>query len=179
MPISVKCPECDTAYKVPDEAAGKAIKCKKCGAKVPVPAAGGDDDDLSNLGGTGDGGGDTKEKKKAGSRKLLLIIGGIVLLFGCCCVLPPGIGGLGWYIGWFQQDLKDAFKDIGKDMPKDMKKKASLDRRDRLAPSVPRMAFTVLNPVREAFWPEVSIVRLAPTHRLGLPGLVTTGPIVT
>jgi predicted Zn finger-like uncharacterized protein len=185
MPISVKCPECDTAYKVPDEAAGKAIKCKKCGAKVPVPAAGGDDD-LANLGGNEDAGGDTKGTKKPGSSKLFLIIGGVVLFFGCCCVLPPGISGLGYYLGWFG-NVNIGGKDLGKDMPKEIvikenapkdflkqfkidpkdfkidkkDKKASLDRQDRLAPSVPPMAFVVRNPVREAFWPEVSIVRLS------------------
>lgn len=34
MPISVTCPECEATYRVPDEAAGKAIKCKKCGARA-------------------------------------------------------------------------------------------------------------------------------------------------
>ena len=38
MPIAVSCPECSSGYRVPDTAAGKAIKCKKCGTRVPVAA---------------------------------------------------------------------------------------------------------------------------------------------
>jgi predicted Zn finger-like uncharacterized protein len=93
MPMSVKCPECDASYKVPDESAGKAIKCKKCGAKVPVPAADDeDDDDFSNLGDKGDG--DAKEKKK-GSKTLLIV--GIVAAVLTCCLCLPGGGTFGVY----------------------------------------------------------------------------------
>jgi len=92
MPMSVKCRECDTSYKVPDEAAGKTIKCKKCGARVPVPADDGEDDDFSNLGGKGDG--DAKEKKK-GSTTLLIV--GIVAAVLTCCLCLPGGGGFGVY----------------------------------------------------------------------------------
>jgi predicted Zn finger-like uncharacterized protein len=93
MPISVKCPKCDASYKVPDEAAGKAIRCKKCGAKVPVPAADDeDDDDFSNLGEKGDGG--AKEKKKRS--KTLLIVGIVAAVLTCCLCLPGG-GGFGVY----------------------------------------------------------------------------------
>ena len=92
MPMSVNCPECDASYKVPDEAAGKAIRCKKCGAKVPVPAADDEDDDFSNLGDKGDG--DVKEKKK-GSKTLLIV--GIVAGVLTCCLCLPGGGGFGVY----------------------------------------------------------------------------------
>jgi predicted Zn finger-like uncharacterized protein len=92
MAMSVKCPECDASYKVTDEAAGKAIKCKKCGAKVPVPAADDEDDDFSNLGDKGDG--DAKEKKK-GSKTLLIV--GIVAAVLTCCLCLPGGGGFGVY----------------------------------------------------------------------------------
>jgi predicted Zn finger-like uncharacterized protein len=92
MAMSVKCPECDASYKVTDEAAGKAIKCKKCGAKVPVPAADDeDDDDFSNLGDKGDG--DAKEKK--GSKTLLIV--GIVAAVLTCCLCLPGGGVFGVY----------------------------------------------------------------------------------
>ncbi len=37
--LDVSCPGCEKAYKVPAELAGKKIKCKACGAIVPVPAA--------------------------------------------------------------------------------------------------------------------------------------------
>jgi predicted Zn finger-like uncharacterized protein len=37
MPISVSCRECEASYRVPDDAAGKAIKCRKCGARIAVP----------------------------------------------------------------------------------------------------------------------------------------------
>jgi hypothetical protein len=93
MPMSVKSPECDASYKVPDETAGKAIRCKKCGAKVPVPAADDeDDDDFSNLGDKGDG--DAKEKKK-GSKTFLIF--GIVAAVLTCCLCLPGGGMFGVY----------------------------------------------------------------------------------
>lgn len=40
MPIKVRCQDCRTVMGVPEKYAGKAIKCKACGAKVQVPAGG-------------------------------------------------------------------------------------------------------------------------------------------
>ena len=111
MPISVTCPECNATYRVADEAAGKAIKCKKCGARVPVSAGGdeeeeekvpakagkaNDDDEAADA---ADGGGDDKPKKKAGKGKLFAIIGGALAFVCCCCMVPAGGGGA-WYMGW-------------------------------------------------------------------------------
>lgn len=42
MPIKVRCKECSTVLTVSDKAAGRAVKCKQCGGRVPVPASGGD-----------------------------------------------------------------------------------------------------------------------------------------
>jgi len=36
--IKFACPECSSAYKVPDKYAGKRIRCKKCDAKIRVPS---------------------------------------------------------------------------------------------------------------------------------------------
>lgn len=36
--IKFACPECSSAYKVPDKYAGKRIRCKKCEAKIRVPS---------------------------------------------------------------------------------------------------------------------------------------------
>lgn len=41
MPIKVRCKECSTVLNVSDKAAGRAVKCKKCGSRVAVPAANG------------------------------------------------------------------------------------------------------------------------------------------
>ncbi len=45
MPIKVRCEGCQTVLNVPDQAAGKVLKCKQCGGRVRVPggaaAAGG------------------------------------------------------------------------------------------------------------------------------------------
>ena len=38
MPIKFKCP-CGRAYQVADEHAGKRVKCRACGAMIPVPRA--------------------------------------------------------------------------------------------------------------------------------------------
>ena len=39
MPVQVACPDCAASLKAPDKARGKALKCPKCGGRVPVPAA--------------------------------------------------------------------------------------------------------------------------------------------
>ena len=41
MPIKVRCQECSTVMGAPDKAAGRAVKCKKCGARVVVPGGSG------------------------------------------------------------------------------------------------------------------------------------------
>jgi hypothetical protein len=38
MPIVVTCPNCPTKLSAPDSAAGKQVRCPKCGAAAPVPA---------------------------------------------------------------------------------------------------------------------------------------------
>ncbi len=40
MPIQIRC-QCGKALKIPDNAAGKAVKCPGCGKTMKVPAAGG------------------------------------------------------------------------------------------------------------------------------------------
>src|SRR3954469_3996928 len=37
MPIVVSCPGCPTKLSAPDTAAGKQVRCPKCGAAAPVP----------------------------------------------------------------------------------------------------------------------------------------------
>ena len=36
MRLSVRC-DCGKTYKVPDTAAGRKVRCKECGASIPVP----------------------------------------------------------------------------------------------------------------------------------------------
>ncbi len=42
MTIKVRCEGCETVLNVSDQAAGKAVKCKKCGGRVRVPMPNGD-----------------------------------------------------------------------------------------------------------------------------------------
>lgn len=49
MAIKVTCDECSESFSVKDEAAGKRIKCKACGAAVSVPVKGDDDDWLDEV----------------------------------------------------------------------------------------------------------------------------------
>jgi predicted Zn finger-like uncharacterized protein len=44
MSIEVICPECDTAHKVKDDAAGKKLRCKSCQKVISIPAAAADAD---------------------------------------------------------------------------------------------------------------------------------------
>jgi len=39
MPIEVSCASCSGQFRVPDSAAGKKIRCPKCGGAIEVPAA--------------------------------------------------------------------------------------------------------------------------------------------
>lgn len=39
MPITVRCPNCQSKLTAPDAAAGRRVKCPKCETKIPVPAA--------------------------------------------------------------------------------------------------------------------------------------------
>jgi DNA-directed RNA polymerase subunit RPC12/RpoP len=113
MPIPVTCSECNANYRVPDEAAGKAIKCKKCGARVPVPAAKPAEQNEFAAAVAGAGAptddkpadekpaGDAKDKA-AKSKKKMLIIGGSVLAFLCCCCMPPsGYFGSAYFVGFW------------------------------------------------------------------------------
>src|SRR5262245_31857268 len=97
MPISVTCPECDAPYRISDDMAGKAIKCKKCGGRVPVPVG---NSELGSRARPKAGGGDTAgeggEPKKGGMGKILAIVGAVVVLLGCCVCLPGGGTGV-WY----------------------------------------------------------------------------------
>jgi predicted Zn finger-like uncharacterized protein len=144
--MSVKCPECDASYKVPDDATGKTIKCKKCGAKVPVPTAEDGDDDVSDLGDKGDG--NAKEKKK--SSKTLLIVGIVAVVLTCCVCLPGG-GGFGVYF-FVIKPAAEAAKKLADDAAKKLadaeKERKNKDeggatiftKNDTLTPKDPRVA---------------------------------------
>lgn len=45
MPIKAVCPKCQTNYRLPESAAGKSARCKKCGASFKVPVLEPADDD--------------------------------------------------------------------------------------------------------------------------------------
>jgi predicted Zn finger-like uncharacterized protein len=118
MPISVTCPECSSTYRVADEAAGKAIKCKKCGARVPVPAEGDEAAAEEAAAETGEAG---KTKKKSNKTLIFVLVGVVVVL--CCICVPAGSVGT-WFLlpsTTTKGEIKDA-KDFAKDMFKDIEK---------------------------------------------------------
>ena len=39
MSIAVICPGCEADYNVPENLAGKSIRCKQCGEIMPAPRA--------------------------------------------------------------------------------------------------------------------------------------------
>jgi predicted Zn finger-like uncharacterized protein len=46
MPIAIACPSCSGKFKAPDNAAGRTVKCPKCGSTIDVPDALSELDDL-------------------------------------------------------------------------------------------------------------------------------------
>jgi predicted Zn finger-like uncharacterized protein len=126
MPIPVTCPECGAAYRLADDLAGKVMKCKKCGAKVPIPAG-------AAKSGNGNGKGAAAAPKKGGGAvKVLLAIGGVFGLLAFCCCVPSGFGS--WWLFWRSRPVvvindasKDAFKDISQDLFKDLAKELAKD----------------------------------------------------
>ena len=127
MPISVTCPQCEATFRVVNGTAGKAIKCKKCGARVSVPAENDQDEPKGARapGGkrTGDDhAGEPRAKKKSGAAKILIVMGGAVLLGCCLCT----IGGVAlpflfpslrfWSVASVAKDAKEiVIKEIKKD----------------------------------------------------------------
>ena len=49
MPLDVKCPGCNAAFKVKDEHAGKKMKCPKCAKIVAIPAKPAADDVIEEV----------------------------------------------------------------------------------------------------------------------------------
>src|SRR5439155_13963836 len=89
MPIRVLCSECKTEYNLGDHLAGKKIRCKKCQATVPVPAAPSADDAETAEPPAPDQEPAPSPKRpvpKGSLAKILLLVGLGVTLFGGCCV---------------------------------------------------------------------------------------------
>lgn len=38
MALAITCSQCNKGYRVPNDAAGRAIKCRQCGTRIPVPS---------------------------------------------------------------------------------------------------------------------------------------------
>lgn len=101
MPISISCTGCGQGYKVPDNAAGKATKCRKCGTVVNIPKTSAlaskpmapaeappadafnfSVDDPPNIA--------SVKKRRKGKKGLILALFGLMFLFFGCCLLPAG-----------------------------------------------------------------------------------------
>jgi predicted Zn finger-like uncharacterized protein len=83
MTIKVTCPACDAAYTLPDDKAGKGVRCKHCNETISVP-----DPEAER---------EPKRRRKRESSGLsplvwiLVITGGVVLLLGCGALGAIGI----------------------------------------------------------------------------------------
>jgi predicted Zn finger-like uncharacterized protein len=111
MSIPVTCPKCEAQYKISEQQAGKKIKCKKCGAAMPIPSA---DDEPAEEGNKKARSKAGKKAKKGGSKATLAIVGGVVALLACCICLPGGVVGYGWWqLDWFGGQGKIAQKSDG------------------------------------------------------------------
>jgi predicted Zn finger-like uncharacterized protein len=123
MPISVTCTECSATYRVADDAAGRAIKCKQCGARVTVPAGdGGDARVKAGAGNDGDdeigtGGGRRSAKKQGSPGKRIAIVAGA--LVGACCICSGIGGGVGYWAWTKLPSANDVQKGVIANMNKD------------------------------------------------------------
>lgn len=117
MTISVQCDECFQSYKVRDERAGQALKCKSCGAKIRVPAADEEVEDLYE-----DYGEPVEQprkkkksaqvKKKKKSKQGINISPGKVVkkIFGCLALAIGGLMVVGAIYMLFAGDAPDGRK---------------------------------------------------------------------
>jgi hypothetical protein len=87
MAIAVVC-ECGKKLNVPDDMAGKRVKCPACQATVAVPGAAvaGPKKKAPQSNGNADG------AKKSSKMMLWLALGVGALLLGCCCLGGVGVG---------------------------------------------------------------------------------------
>jgi predicted Zn finger-like uncharacterized protein len=114
MPLTATCPNCSTKLRVPDELAGRRVKCSQCGtafaveASRPDPAAAiqneprpteparrrpRDADEVQPR---------SPKKKKSNTALIIGLVVGVVLLGGCCCIG----GGVGIYYGTVGSNAK-------------------------------------------------------------------------
>jgi hypothetical protein len=132
-------------YRLADDAAGKAIKCQKCGAHVSVPAVSVAKAKPVATGQTANSsaknGDRSKAKQTSGSRKIIMIGAGI--LAGACC-LCTGIGSGTAY--WIYLASRRALDDFQKDLAKfdrDLKGAGGttiLEKKETLTDKDPRVA---------------------------------------
>lgn len=85
MPIAVQCPECGLSKNVSDTFAGKVLKCKSCGGRIPVPAgrSSGTRSATSGNGGSRKRSGSSSSMSSNGlpGNKVAWIVGGVVVGF--------------------------------------------------------------------------------------------------
>ena len=104
MPIAISCNECRTAYRVPDETAGKAMKCKKCGKLVAIP---------NGKAPSASGARKPDKPKKGGGKVFLFVGGGLLGVLALCCCIPTGLGS--WW-AFFRPAPKVEINDLTKDL---------------------------------------------------------------
>ncbi len=102
MPRIATCPNCATKLNVPDELAGRRVKCPKCGTAFavdggePDPAPTPRDEPRRRPRDDDEGERRPPRKKKSKTGLIIGIVVGVGLLAGCCCVG----GGVGvYYLG--------------------------------------------------------------------------------
>jgi hypothetical protein len=90
MPISAQCSACQTTLKIPDNLAGKKVKCVKCGNAFQVPAVEPGTEVTPRK--------PTSVKTPAPRSSLvpMLLIGGALAVVLMCVIVPLGVG-LAWW----------------------------------------------------------------------------------
>jgi predicted Zn finger-like uncharacterized protein len=84
MSLHVSCPNCRTAYKVPERHSGRVLRCKKCGERFRIEASTPVADNAAEAAEPSRGARSAgAEVRKAGARRSYLILGGIgIFLLG-------------------------------------------------------------------------------------------------
>lgn len=93
MPLSARCPRCQSKLTIPDHLLGKAVKCVKCGQAIGIKQA----DPITPAGADATSGGQPDRGGSKSRMPVMLVLSGVVSAVLLVCVLGPLAASAVWY----------------------------------------------------------------------------------